>query len=153
MVLLHWAVFRATCLTKFKSVALQLHEQGCYTVQWDCQQLAKLRPRRTEERIIRILIGWSSKALREKLRGRGREGVLHCATLKKSMKLLLQSLRKVESSSTFYNACRNKKMRDKLLSRYVTLGNFRCNLRHSKIVRQVAWKVASSNSALKLHVQ
>ena len=41
----------------FKSVALQLHEQ----------QLAKLQPRRTEERIIRILIGWSSKALRDKL--------------------------------------------------------------------------------------
>ena len=61
---LHWA----TCLATFKSVALQLHEQGCYTVQWDSgQQLAKLRPRRTKERIIRILIGWSSKALWDKL--------------------------------------------------------------------------------------
>ena len=47
--------------------AFQLHEQGCCTVQLDWQQLANLRPRRTEERIIRILIGWSSKALREKL--------------------------------------------------------------------------------------
>ena len=36
-------------MTTFKSVALQLHEQRCYTVQWDWQQLAKLRPRRTEE--------------------------------------------------------------------------------------------------------
>ena len=51
--LLHWAILRAT----FESVALQLHEQGCYTVQWDCQQLANLRPRRTEERKIRIRIG------------------------------------------------------------------------------------------------
>ena len=74
--LLHRAVFCATCLATFKSVALQLHEQGCYTVQWDCQQLANLRPRRTEERIIRILIGWSSKALWDKLL----EGWLHCAT-------------------------------------------------------------------------
>ena len=55
--LLHQAIFRATRLTTFKSVALQLYEQGCYTVQWDCQQLAKLRPWGTEERIIRILIG------------------------------------------------------------------------------------------------
>ena len=68
--LLHWAIFRASCLATFESVALQLHEQGCYSVQWHCQQLAKLRPRRTEERIIRILIGWSSKALRDKLHGR-----------------------------------------------------------------------------------
>ena len=29
--LLHWAIFCATCLATFKSVALQLHEQGCYT--------------------------------------------------------------------------------------------------------------------------
>ena len=56
-VLLHRAIFRATCLATFKSVALQLHEQGCYTLQWYCQQLTKLRPRRTDERIIRILIG------------------------------------------------------------------------------------------------
>ena len=54
-------------MTTFKSVALQLHEQRCNTVQWDWQQLAKLRPRRTEESIIRILIGSSSKALRDKL--------------------------------------------------------------------------------------
>ena len=61
------AIFYAICLAIFKSLALQLHEQGCYTVQWECQQLAKLRPRRTEERIIRILIGWLSKALWGKL--------------------------------------------------------------------------------------
>lgn len=28
--LLHWVIFCATCLTMFKSVALQLREQGCY---------------------------------------------------------------------------------------------------------------------------
>ena len=56
-------------LVSFKSVALQLHEQGCYTVQWDSgQQLAKLQPRRTEERIMSALIGLSRKALRDKLR-------------------------------------------------------------------------------------
>ena len=35
--------------------------------------------------------------------------VLHCATLKKSIKSLPQSLRKVESSFSFCNACGNNK--------------------------------------------
>ena len=118
--LLHWAIYRATSLATFKSVALQLHEQGCYTaVQWHCQQLTKLWPRRTEERIIRILIGWLSNARLE--------------------------LWKVESSFTFCNAC--KKLRDKLLSRCVTLGNIWWNLRRDKIARQIAWKISQCNTA------
>ena len=40
---------------RLRRVAFQLHEQGCYTVQWDCQQLANLRDK--------LLEGW-----------------LHCAT-------------------------------------------------------------------------
>ena len=44
------------------------------------QQLAKLRPRGTEERIIRILIGWWSKALRDKLHGGGGRGGEGCYT-------------------------------------------------------------------------
>ena len=45
-------------------------------------------------------------------------GKLDCATLKKSTKSLPQSFRKVESSSTFCNACGTKlaKLRDMLLS-------------------------------------
>ena len=116
--LLHQAIFCATCVTTFKSVALQLHEQRCYTVQWDWQQLAKLRPRRTEESIIRILIGWSSKHCETSCTGGG----LHCATMKRSINSLLQSLGIVESNSTFCNASSNNfsatcdatKSRDKL---------------------------------------
>ena len=103
---LHQAIFCAICLVMFKSVALQLHEQGCQTAQWDCQQLAKLRPRRTGESIIRILISWSSKGLRDKLL----EGWLHCVTMKKSIKSLLRRLWKVGSSSAFCNACGKTKI-------------------------------------------
>ena len=43
--------------------------------------------------------------------GGGGEGdMLQCATLKKSIKSLPRSFRKVESSSTFCNACGNKKI-------------------------------------------
>ena len=41
--------------------------------------------------------------------GGGRGGGLHCATMKKPIKSLLVLLRKVESSSTFCNACSNNK--------------------------------------------
>ena len=91
--------YYSTCLTTFNSVALQLHKQGCYSVQWDYQQLTKLWPRRTGERIRRILIGWLSKSI-----------VRQVAKLQKSIKSLQQSLWKVESSSTFCNTCGNKKM-------------------------------------------
>lgn len=32
----------------FKRIGVHLHNQGCYTVQWNCQQLAKLQPKRSE---------------------------------------------------------------------------------------------------------
>ena len=61
---LHWVTFRTTCITTLlikRSIAVARKEA------LHCKQLAKLRRRRTEDRIIRILIGWSSKALRDKL--------------------------------------------------------------------------------------
>ena len=90
----HWTIFRATCLATFlKRVELQLYEHGCYTVHWDCQQLAKLRPRRTEERIIRILIGLSSKELRE-VALRNAEEVVTAIVAKRKIKFyFLQRLR------------------------------------------------------------
>ena len=38
--------------TSLKSVTLQLHEQVSYTVQWDYEQLVKLRSRRTEIKML-----------------------------------------------------------------------------------------------------
>ena len=43
----------------------------------------------------------------------------------------------------------NQKMPDKLLSRYVTLGNFWCNLRRNKTARQVRWKIVWCNKAFR----
>ena len=64
-------------------------------------------------------------------------GVLHCATLKKSTQSLLQSLRKPQVLLSATLAA-TRTLRGKLLSRYVTLGHFWCNLRRNNIARHVA---------------
>lgn len=81
----------------------------CYTWQffmqpvsqgWDCQQLAKLWPWRTEERDNKD----PGRLIAQNCRG----GVTLCNAEKKTIKPLQPSLRKVESS-TFCNACCNNK--------------------------------------------
>ena len=98
--LLHWAIYRATCLAAFKRRSIAVARTGML----HCQQLAKLRPRRTEERVIRILADWLIKqSILREVAG----GVSHCAMLQKSIKSLLQTLRKVLSSSTLCNSSGN----------------------------------------------
>ena len=81
---LHLAIFRATCLA-----TLQLHEHHAVGLPAPC----KTATEEDQERIIRVLIGWSNKALQVKLY---RVGVwLHC------------NAEKVDKS--FCNACVNKK--------------------------------------------
>ena len=65
------------------------------------------------------------------------QGVLHCAMLKKSIKLLPQLLQKVESSSTFCNACGNNK-----IARQVAVSVWR-NLRHNKLHEKLSRVISS----------
>ena len=96
-----------------------------------------------EERIKRIVIGRSSKELRDKLHGAGRgEGCYTAQCWKSKYNRRQYSLRKIKSSSIFCNAAATRKLRDKLLSRYATLSNFWCNLRRKNIAKQVAWSTA-----------
>ena len=41
--------------------------------------------------------------------------------------------------------CGGKKLRDTIISGYITLRNFSCNFCRNKIARQVAWKIAKCN--------
>ena len=78
------------------------------------------------------MINSESRELKQIVRG----NIPPNATLKKSIKALPQPCKKIESSFTFCNACVNsKKLRDKLLSRYVALGNFCCDLCLNKVAR------------------
>ena len=98
----------------------------------DRQPLAKLWVRRSKERILKILIGWSSIVRQVAWeRGEGGRGRYYTGQrLKESIKSLLQSLRKVESSYIFLNACGHKDLiaRQVAIQWYITLGNFWCNL-------------------------
>ena len=93
--MLHYAIFRETCVETAKSALLRLHEQRCYTLQCFLQLVLH------ETRCI--FIGWSYKTLRDKS-----QEVPHCAMLQKSVAALPKLLRKVEIDSTSCNSCCNK---------------------------------------------
>ena len=104
------------------------------------QQLEKLPPRRTEERIIRILIDWSSKALRDKLLER-------CYTVQRRLKVAAIVATDVELSSTSCNVARNKNVARQVAEVTCYTVQFFSNLCRNGVARQVAEKIAQCNIA------
>ena len=92
----------ATCLTTFKSVALQLHELCCAMGLPATHKIANKEDRGEDNEDPDWLIKQSNV-------GQVAGGV-HCTTQKKPIQSLQQLLGKVKSGSTFCNACGNNKI-------------------------------------------
>ena len=102
--MLHYAIFRATCVATAKSAFLQLHKPRCYTLLCFLQLVSQLFPLGTRLR-LKPYFYWR---IAQNIARQVARGVLHCAILQKSIAALPQSLRKVELDSTSCNACCNK---------------------------------------------
>ena len=123
-------IFCATCLATFKSVALQLHEQGCYTAS---------NSQTCEGGGLRRGKYWSWLADRAK----------HCetscwrgVTLRNGDWKLLQSLQKVELSYTSCNIARSKNVARQVAEVTCYTVQFFSNLCRSGVARQVSEKIA-----------
>ena len=106
--LLHWATIRVTC---FATATAE-------------------DTRESNERFNWLM---STNHCETSCAGESLRGVLHWAMFEKIVAALPQSLRKVEPSSTFHNSCRQRKNARMTVARYVTPGNFSCNLPHNKL--------------------
>ena len=136
--MLHYAIFRATCVATAKPALLQLHEQRCYTQQCFLQLVSQLLLLRTRLR-LKAYCYW---LIAQNFARQVARWVLHCAMLQQSVAALPQSLRKVELDSTSWNACCNKNVWRLGNCGYVTPCNFSCNVCRNKIAKQVARKIA-----------
>ena len=136
--MLHYAIFRATCVATAKPALLQLHEQRCYTLQCFLQLVSQIDPLGTRSR-LKAYCYW---LIAQNFARQVARWVLHCAMLQQSVAALPQSLRKVELDSTSWNACCNKNVWRLGNCGYVTPCNFSCNVCRNKIAKQVARKIA-----------
>ena len=79
--MLHYAIFRATCVATAKPALLQLQEQRCYTLQCFLQLVSELVPLGTRLR----LKAYSYWLIAQNFARQVARWLLHCAMLQKSV--------------------------------------------------------------------
>ena len=79
--MLHYAIFRATCVATAKPALLQLHEQRCYTQQCFLQLVSQIDPLGTRLRLKAYCYWLIARNFARQVA----RGVLHCAMLQKSV--------------------------------------------------------------------